>query len=106
MIHRLVSVLKAIEKRYKPGDAACERRSIHRDDIPASRRTIVQVITGHTACCAKASAGGCLQPSVKRLASTRNKLLKTMSIGLTVALPFYAAASTCFYVKAFSHTGM
>jgi hypothetical protein len=48
----------------------------------------VQVIMGYTARCAEVFAEGCLQPSVKRLASTRNKLLKTMSIGLAVALPF------------------
>src|ERR1700744_6361158 len=94
MIHRPVSVLKAIEKRYKPSDAACERRSIHHVDVSASRRANVQVMMGYAACCVEVLAEDCLQPSVKRLASTRNKLLKTMSIGLAVALPFYAATST------------
>jgi hypothetical protein len=88
MIHRPVSVLKAIEKRYKPSDAACERRSIHHIDIPASRRANCAGHMGYTARCAEVFADGCLQPSVKRLASTRNKLLKTMSIGLAVARPF------------------
>src|SRR5579864_5395180 len=40
MIHRPVSVLIAIEKRYKPSDAACERRSIHHVGIPTTRRAI------------------------------------------------------------------
>ena len=83
-----------MEKRYKPSDAACERRSIHHAGGTASRHANVQVIMGYTARCAEVFAEGGLQPSVKRLASTRNKLLKTMSIGLAVALLFYAAAST------------
>ncbi|SIT41961.1 hypothetical protein BN2475_340010 [Paraburkholderia ribeironis] len=37
---------------------------------------------------------GLLQPSVKRLASTRNKLLKTMAIGLSGALPYFASVPT------------
>ncbi|MBB4515667.1 hypothetical protein [Paraburkholderia fungorum] len=107
MIHRLVSVLKAIEKRYKPRDAACERRSIRRDGISTSRRGIVQVIVGHTARCAEAPihrfADGLSATVCKAACLNTQQTVKN-----DVNRPYRGASVLrgSFYSKAFSQTGM
>jgi hypothetical protein len=111
MIHRLVSVLIQIEKRYKP-NRRCSREALGATRGNVARlsfawlrqsRRALRRSSWATKLAGRAPAGSGLQPSVKRLASTRNKLLKTMSIGLTVTLPFYCGS---FYGTAFSQTSV
>src|SRR4051812_32500346 len=89
-----LSPFVGIGKRYRPGDAACERHFVRCASFYKPTRNC----TGHhglqRSLLGQGAWDGRLQPSVKRLACTLNKLLKTMSIGLAVALSFYAVVAT------------
>src|SRR6202000_3179820 len=101
MIHRPVSVLKAMEKTVQA------RGTLHARGIFNSARRCVDLYRFHCPAhnCAdrpgpRSLPGGgalstkLLQPCVKRLASTCNKLLKTFSICLSAVLPFFFATAT------------
>jgi hypothetical protein len=91
-----------MEKRYKPGDTACERRQFIAPRFRLPRRDIAQVNLGHPACRARRRADGASATVCKAACLNTQQTVKNEQFAITCA----GVLRDSFYGKASKHTGM
>src|SRR6185437_11380966 len=75
--------LKAMGKRYKPGDTACERRQFIAPRFRLPRRDIAQVNLGHPACRARRRADGASATVCKAACLNTQQTVKNEQFAMT-----------------------